>query len=434
MIQLSLFDLIINVVESFFISLFNVQYVDLKTEKYKKIYFIILTIIMFSETTALNMIVAYEGVLFFIYIFTLFLFDFIISENEVGEIFIIALLTITMISFCNAVSLSIITTVSKMSVYEILSGGSILFYLAVVFSKLLFFIMQINVRKYLKKIIIKNNHHLMLFIVFFLLSNLCLSWLESILFTGNYRERDVFYTIIAFGIINVIAIWLYYLIQVDNENFFANRESLHEIMLSNEYKMDQEIKNKEMHALKHDMENAYLVLFSLLEEGKTEKAKKLLSEQLNLLDSVILPIVTDNNLINNVINYRQNKAEKSGIRIEAIITINSFHNVNEIYFASVLSLALDNAIEHSAFSKNNQRKIELEIRENYDGYSISVLNPVNCNILETNPNLDTSKQGAGHGFGIKTINALIKMSDGIVEYKSSNDFFQCLIFFPFQKT
>lgn len=126
---------------------------------------------MFSETTALNMIVAYEGVLFFIYIFTLFLFDFIISENEVGEIFIIALLTITMISFCNAVSLSIITTVSKMSVYEILSGGSILFYLAVVFSKLLFFIMQINVRKYLKKIIIKNNHHLMLFIVFFLLSN-----------------------------------------------------------------------------------------------------------------------------------------------------------------------------------------------------------------------------------------------------------------------
>ena len=243
----------------------------------------------------------------------------------------------------------------------------------------------------------------------------------------------LFLTIIAFGIINIIAIGLYYLVQVDNEKFFANREAIHEIMLSNDYKVDQETKSREIHALKHDMENNYLVLLTLLEENEIEKAKDLLSKQLNMLDNIRLPIVTKNNLINNVINYRQNKAEKLGIKLDIIITMNSIHHINEIYFSTVLSLALNNAIEHSDFKREVQKKIELRINESYDGYSIRIRNPVNHNVLESNPGLNTHKQGIGHGFGINTINTLLKLSDGIAEFKSTDDYFECLIFFPFIK-
>ncbi|MBQ0000467.1 MAG: GHKL domain-containing protein, partial [Clostridiales bacterium] len=68
--------------------------------------------------------------------------------------------------------------------------------------------------------------------------------------------------------------------------------------------------------------------------------------------------------------------------------------------------------------------IVVELTEVPLGYSLIVQNAIDTSVLDSNPELNTTKSDAGlHGFGLKSVKQLIEKRNGLLEIYEDNHFF-----------
>lgn len=203
--------------------------------------------------------------------------------------------------------------------------------------------------------------------------------------------------------------------------------------IKHEYEQQQDMAEEirkiqeRMRMLKHDMKNHTLVILSYLEEGRTEEAQKYASDILDELNKMYTYVNVGNSLLNYIINNKLSKAKETGIEIKAEIENLAFDYIDSVDFSSLLNNILDNAAEGALLSK--EKKLEVQIRNQKGFDTITVKNSIDTSVMENNPDFMSTKEGEGHGYGMKQIRKITEKYAGILDLYEKNGMFVVSIMF-----
>ena len=212
---------------------------------------------------------------------------------------------------------------------------------------------------------------------------------------------------------------------LDMENELKTVKSNYEkqVELEKEIKKNQE----QMRLLKHDMKNHILVIAGFLEQGKETEAKQYVSEILNKLNKMYTYVSVGNALLNYIINSKLSKAKELEIEIKAQIENLEFAYMDSMEFSALLNNVLDNAIEAAVLAPKKYMEVKIISVKGFD--TICVKNTVVASVLENNPELETTKDEDGHGYGLKQIKSIVEKYDGMIDIEEENGMFIVNIMF-----
>lgn len=187
--------------------------------------------------------------------------------------------------------------------------------------------------------------------------------------------------------------------------------------------MSEEIKRmqEQSRRLKHDMKNHTMVMLSFFEENRIEEAKAYAGDILDKLNKMYTYVNVGNSLMNYIINNKLSKAKEDGIDIKAQIENLPFEYIETIDFSALLNNVLDNAI--AAANNSKEKYLEVSIYSNKGMDIITVKNSIDKSVLESNPDLITTKKEVGHGLGIKQIKAISEKYNGDIDIYEKDGFF-----------
>lgn len=182
----------------------------------------------------------------------------------------------------------------------------------------------------------------------------------------------------------------------------------------------------QIRALKHDMKNHTLVILSYLEEEKYEEAKLYAGEILDKLNKMYTYVHVGNALLNYILNNKLSRAKEQGCEIKAEIENLAFSYMDSVDFSALLNNVLDNAIEGALYSAEKKLEIQISMRKGFD--VITVRNSIDNSVLEVNPQLLSTKNESGHGFGIRQMQSVVEKYHGNFEvYEKENMFIVSII-------
>ena len=187
--------------------------------------------------------------------------------------------------------------------------------------------------------------------------------------------------------------------------------------------LEKEVKKiqEQMRLLKHDMKNHILVIAGFLEQGKEEEAKQYVSDILDKLNKMYTYVNVGNALLNYIINSKLSKAKELGIEIKAQIENLEFAYMDSMDFSALLNNVLDNAIEAVVLAPKKYMEVKILSVKGFD--TICVKNTVASSVLANNPELETTKEDEGHGYGLKQIKGIVEKYDGMMDIEEENGVF-----------
>lgn len=187
--------------------------------------------------------------------------------------------------------------------------------------------------------------------------------------------------------------------------------------------MAEEIRRiqQQIRLLKHDMKNHTLVILSYLEENKTEEAGQYAGEILDKLNRMYTYVNVGNSLLSYIINSKLSMAKERGIEIKAEIENLPFSYMDSVDFSSLLNNMLDNAIRGALDSEGKKLEMNIASEKGFD--VITVKNSIDGSVLKDNPELETSKEEPGHGYGMRQIKAVTEKYEGSMDIYEKDGMF-----------
>lgn len=170
---------------------------------------------------------------------------------------------------------------------------------------------------------------------------------------------------------------------------------------------------QQIRLLKHDMKNHTLVILSYLDENRVEEAKAYSGEILDKLNRVYTYVNVGNSLLSHIINSKLSGAKEQGLEIKAEIENLPFAYMDSVDFSALLNNILDNAIHAAANSEKKRLEVNISSRKGID--VITVKNSIDESVLQSNPELKSSKEEPGHGYGMKQIKVIAEKYNGDVD-------------------
>ncbi len=191
----------------------------------------------------------------------------------------------------------------------------------------------------------------------------------------------------------------------------TQREKLYEdsIMASNE-------QIEKISFIKHETKNKMSSIKKLIMEQSTDEAVELCDITLNNLKSTYTPVYTNNPVLNAIVNVEIEKATSSGIDFSVDIsdTLSKLPSADTI---SLIGNLCDNAIEYLVTQPKELREMKLHIRSHLNFYIITCSNRISSSVLESNPELSTTKvDKANHGKGLSIMRKIAESHNGNVNY------------------
>ena len=181
--------------------------------------------------------------------------------------------------------------------------------------------------------------------------------------------------------------------------------------------------------IRHDIKRNLSIAAEMLNEKEYDKLGAFIkSFQDNNIGNIKTYINTSNRMFNAIINQKLNEAEQRNIKIECFIfnDLSDFNGMSDQELCLIFLNLLDNAIEAEAEVENPI--IKLNIFQNRGYVCFKIENIVDKNILETNPNLHTTKQDKRmHGVGLKSVREIIDRHDGIFNVSQNEKWFSAEI-------
>lgn len=196
-------------------------------------------------------------------------------------------------------------------------------------------------------------------------------------------------------------------------------------------KQEEEIRNLHQNTrkLKHDMRNHLLVVSSYIENEDYENARNYISEILEKLNAVRSYVETGNSLLNHILNSKLEIARGAGIDVKVEIGKVSFERMKGIDFSAVFSNAIDNAIERELQEEKKELIIRVYDNKGFDAFSVK--NRISESVLETNPDLNSTKEDKSrHGFGVKQIRDIVESYEGFADFYEEDGMFILNVFVP----
>ena len=168
--------------------------------------------------------------------------------------------------------------------------------------------------------------------------------------------------------------------------------------------------DKESRKFRHDLGNHLMVIASLLDEEKTEKAKEYIREMHGKLEKIRIKIRTGNDILDAIINDKAEKAKELGAVIDWEGVIPAKVSLSDLDICTIFANALDNAIE--ACGKYQGERIIKVIIRNFENFlRIIISNPT-----EGKADICTTKKNKKkHGFGLPNIISCVEKNYGQVD-------------------
>ena len=163
----------------------------------------------------------------------------------------------------------------------------------------------------------------------------------------------------------------------------------------------------------------------MLDNGQYDNMKEYIAN-LKPTDRYRPEFVTENSIVNMVMNVKCNDMKEKGIDFDYNVGNLSSININNDDFCSLLANLMDNAIE--AVEKTDNGKIDFRLSAPADFVVITVSN--SCDGVDTD-DLKSTKSG-NHGWGLKIIDDVVKKYCGVIERVYENNMFVTKIMLPFK--
>jgi len=419
-----IFDLVINFIESVIVTWLSTGYLLFSSRKKKWTSFLLLSVLLFLEVTILNSLMVYESVYLFVYISTIFVVDSLFSENDVAEVMMISILSLTLVAVCNSAALFSAGIIFSKSITQVMNS-ELVFSFAIVISKVFFAVAVLFVIRYLSRVHIVKNDYFRNFLVIIFCAHCCFMYYEHIVFSVAHSKYGAFGSMILLSVIVITAFYQFYEIQKEA------MDTISKVIIEKEIKYlkmqydNIEEKNTEIRAIKHDLNNILVLISGHLSNGNITRAQEIVSSQIKEVSKVNSFASTGIPEIDIIVNAKKAKAAEAGINFLCKIALKDTIKIDCLELCILLANAIDNAFENVHPSK---KIVELVIIQEEDKLYIKVTNSVSKNVMLDNPNLISSKEDKiNHGYGLKNIQTIIKKYKGNIHFECTDDIFTMLI-------
>lgn len=228
---------------------------------------------------------------------------------------------------------------------------------------------------------------------------------------------DPFVTFLTFSIVLVMFVFLVKFLNVAMSERIA-RTSEQEIARQLDAQRQELIRvNQQMEQgriYRHDMRHHLSVLNDLAENEKTEDIRS----YINSLNTRILDLekvgYCENTAVNAVLSTYIGKAKQEDVCIEAKVNIPVELPIDAFDICTVLANALDNAVT-ACRSAQGERCIYISSNLHENGnFSVDIKNPCETPVEFGRDGFPVSRGGRDHGFGMKSIDAIVRKYNGIL--------------------
>lgn len=178
--------------------------------------------------------------------------------------------------------------------------------------------------------------------------------------------------------------------------------------------------NLETTLLRHDMRLMLSNLSLCIEQDDKEQALKIISGFTSRVEAAALRRYCRNDTINYILTDFAGKCEKQSITFSTTVEIEEL-TVDEILFASILSNALDNAVNAQAALPTSQRCIRLMLKDSDGKLLLSVKNPFKDPPVFVDGIPVSNREG--HGYGTQSIGYMTERLGGKCQFSVQNDQF-----------
>lgn len=200
------------------------------------------------------------------------------------------------------------------------------------------------------------------------------------------------------------------------------KEQIVRIVVEQQKKELQLIKQREqeIRMLRHDMRHLLSNLSLSIEQGNLETAHKMIQGYVEKVASTSIQRYCENETINYILSYFTSQCENNKITYSMDVRIDYF-NYDETLFASILSNALDNAINAQKPLPLDKREIKVSLKTVNEKLLVSVKNHYN-EVPQFINGLPVSIQN-GHGYGTQSIQYSTERLGGTCQFMIQNNYF-----------
>ncbi len=182
--------------------------------------------------------------------------------------------------------------------------------------------------------------------------------------------------------------------------------------------IDRKTENQ-LKIIKHDIRHKMILLNDHIKNRRFDEAEEYIKNMTEDINKTSLRNYCENNSVNVVLSHYGFIAEEKGILFETYVKLPVKLEINEIDLAVVLSNALENAI--NALEYGNDKRIIIKCFTEHGKLYLEIKNPFNGDIFFEDKLPKSSKEN--HGYGTKSIAAIIENSGGIYSFVTENGYF-----------
>jgi sensor histidine kinase regulating citrate/malate metabolism len=172
-------------------------------------------------------------------------------------------------------------------------------------------------------------------------------------------------------------------------------------------------REQEIRIIRHDMRLFLNTLIMHIHQDDKDAALKLATTLVSNIEATTIQHYSNNNIVNYILSDYAAKFEKASIPFHATVELQELRT-DEIVFASILSNALDNALNATSTLPTEKRNIKLLIKNANGKLLLSVRNPFQGKIIFSDGLPVSSK--AGHGYGTRSIRYMTEKTGGNCQF------------------
>lgn len=173
--------------------------------------------------------------------------------------------------------------------------------------------------------------------------------------------------------------------------------------------------------LRHDMRHFLTTVSAYIDSRECDKAKEYISGIISYVDRTATHKFCKNEIVNMILSSYENVIEENRIDFQQSISVPEHLSVSDVDLTSILSNALENAINAVLPLEEEKRHISLSLRMNDGKLLISVKNTFAKKPLLTDGIPHSSKEG--HGFGTQSISYVTEKLNGNCQFSVKDDWF-----------
>lgn len=166
--------------------------------------------------------------------------------------------------------------------------------------------------------------------------------------------------------------------------------------------------------IRHETKNLLAAIESMAQKQNYEGILQLVRDRQEQLHASKSRIKTGNITVDTILNYKLPQTDRLGIHMETKLQIPTQMNVEDAVLSGILGNAIDNAIEASKRMKQEDRKIDVNMRVEKRNLFIEVINHYDGVIRTGRKGEILTRKGevSNHGFGLPVIRQLVEMCRG----------------------